>query len=113
VKGQPSKIIGELPKEIVSNIPKSIQKAFIDNGNLTLKTFKSLEDKTIVSKQFIQDLTNKGDIKQVERNLIREALAAEGDRVDVAEFAEKVRNELLPLKVESSRGCKKVERRRR
>lgn len=66
--------------------------------NLTLKTFDWLEGKETVSKQYIQDLTNRGDIKQVERDIIRESLETEGDKVNVSDFIQKVQNNLLPLK---------------
>lgn len=66
--------------------------------NLTTKILSKLEGKTAVSKQFISDLTNMGDVKQVERDLIRNVLAHEkGDVVDTAQFARKVQDELLPL----------------
>ena len=55
-----------------------------------------------MSKQFISDLTNSPDLKQTERDLIREALKTEGDKIDVAKFAEKVKLELLPLERVSS-----------
>ncbi len=74
---------------------------FNDEGDLTLKTITKLEGRTTVSKQFIEDLTNSGDIKQVERDLIREALKTEGDKVNVKEFTDKVKVELLPLKIEN------------
>ncbi len=73
-------------------------KIFEKKLNLTLKTFDWLEGKETVSKQYIQDLTNRGDIKQVERDIIREALETEGDKINVSDFIKKVQNNLLPLK---------------
>lgn len=66
--------------------------------DLTLKTLERLEGKTTVSKQFISDLTNNDDLKQAERELIRSVLEGEGEKVNVPDFINKVRMELLPLK---------------
>jgi hypothetical protein len=74
-----------------------IPKPFKNFEDLSTKILGKLEGKTTVSKQFISDLTNSGDLKQVERDIIREALKSEGDKVNVSEFAEKVKRELLPL----------------
>jgi len=71
---------------------------FKNDTELTTKLLKKLEGKTTVSKQYISDLTNSGDLKQVERELFRDLLSKEGDKINVAEFAAKVRGELLPLK---------------
>lgn len=65
--------------------------------DLSTKVLGKLEGRTSVSKQFISDLTNSGDLKQTERDIIREALATEGDTVNVKQFADKVKAELLPL----------------
>lgn len=70
---------------------------------LTTKILKKLEGRDFVSKQFISDLTNSGDIKQVERDLIRDVLATmEGDRIDVPSFIDRVKTELLPLRRRSA-----------
>lgn len=72
---------------------------FDDKGDLTLKTLTKLKGRATVSKQFIEDLSNSGDIKQVERELIRAILETEPDQVNVPKFAERVKNELLPLEL--------------
>jgi hypothetical protein len=77
---------------------KGGQTIFEKKTDLTLKTFSWLEGKETVSKQYIQDLTNRGDIKQVEREMIRESLETEGDKINVKDFITKVKAELLPLK---------------
>lgn len=64
---------------------------------LSLKTLEKLKGRTTVSKQFISDLTNAADLKQQERDIIRDALKTEGDTVNVLDFSNKVRAELLPL----------------
>jgi hypothetical protein len=73
-------------------------KPFEDSGDLSTKIINKLEGKTTVSRQFIEDLTNGGDVKQVEKDLIRGLLQGEGDKVNVEKFANKVKGELLPLK---------------
>ncbi len=80
-----------------------ISTGYKETGNLTTKILQKLEGKTEVSKQFISDLTNSGDLKQVERDLIRSILETEkGAKVNVQDFADKVKAELLPLNVKSS-----------
>lgn len=72
--------------------------AYKGEKDLTTKVLKDLEGKTTVSKQYILDATNRGELKQVERDLIRDIVNREGDTVNVKEFAKKVKAELLPLK---------------
>jgi hypothetical protein len=86
---------------------KNLQGGFIstgykETGDLTTKILKDLEGKTTVSKQYILDATNRGDLKQAERDLIRELVEREGATVNVPEFAEKVKAELLPLEAHTS-----------
>jgi hypothetical protein len=67
---------------------------------LTTKVLDKLTGRSIVSKQFISDLTNSPDLKQVERNMIRDVLDSyDVDKIPVKEFANKVKDELLPLKM--------------
>lgn len=66
-------------------------------SDISTKVLGKLEGRTTVSKQFIADLTNSADLKQSERDVIRETLAAEGDQVRVADFADRVKERLLPL----------------
>lgn len=63
-----------------------------------------LEGRSTVNKQYIEDLANASDLKQPERDLIRNLLKSEGKDVKVVDFANKVKTELLPLEVASSRG---------
>lgn len=77
-------------------------KGYKNTGDLTTKILKSLEGKTTVSKQYILDSTNRSELKKVERNLTRQLLDTMPDgNIDVNEFAKKLTNELLPLKVKS------------
>lgn len=100
---------GETPKtsllDKINNTPNKqggFIKAYEGEKDLTTKILKDLEGKTTVSKQYILDATNRGELKQVERDLIREIVSKEGDTVNVADFAKKVKAELLPLKRVSS-----------
>lgn len=70
--------------------------------DVTTSILKELGDRETVSKQFILDLTNKGDIKQVEKDLIRKTLESYPDKVTVKDFKADVTSELLPLKTTSS-----------
>lgn len=65
--------------------------------DLTTSVLDKLKGRTTVSKTFISDLSKSPDLKQAERNLIQRLLQAEPPLVNVAEFANKVRTELLPL----------------
>lgn len=79
---------------MISTLP-----AYKGEKDLTTKILKDLEGKTTVSKQYILDATNRGELKQVERELVRDMLKGEGDTVNVSNFAKKVKAELLPLKM--------------
>lgn len=88
-----------------------VKDAFTDSGDLTLKTIQKLQGRTTVSKQYIYDLTNSGDIKQVERDLIRSVLDSLPDdqKVDVAQFVQDVKDELLPLEIYDSSEEKSID----
>jgi len=117
-KSQLPKILSEnkstpqLPKPKVNesvSLPKNTKETFmgkVEEGYkpapITTKLLKKLEGKTTVSKQFISDLTNSPDLKQVEKDLIRAKLEGKGDRINVAEFGKEVEAELLPLKAKNS-----------
>ena len=80
-------------------IARETPKAFEGLSGLTTKIIEKLKGHTEVSKQFISDLTNMGDVKQVERDMIHGVLDAHlGESVDVNQFAKKVQDELLPLR---------------
>ncbi len=73
------------------------EKEFKNFTDLSTRLLGKLEGKTTVSKQFISDLTNSPDLKQPERELFRRLLEDEGDKVNVKDFADRVKTELLPL----------------
>lgn len=74
----------------------------VKQDNLTLKTLEKLSGRASVSKQYISDLTNSGDIKQAEREAIRDVLKdyKDGTEVSLPDFIDKVKATLLPLQVE-------------
>ncbi len=71
--------------------------AFKNFEDISTKLLGKLERRTTVSKQFIEDLTNSPDLKQPEKDLFRSLLKEEGDKINVTDFANKVKSELLPL----------------
>jgi len=85
-------------KELATPKSAPIFKGFKD---LSTKILSKLEGRSEVSKQFISDLTNSGDIRQAERDLIRKTLEDFPDKVPVKEFADKIKTELLPLKTQT------------
>ncbi len=79
--------------------------------DLTTNTLDQLKGKTEVSKQFISDLTNRPELKQTERDVVRQVLEdyPDGKPVPVQEFAEKVHSELLPLTRNNNGGITQYE----
>jgi len=92
-----AKIIGKTPGKKLSQAQDAAP-VFEGLDGLTLRSVEKLKGRSTVSRQFIEDLANQPDLKQPERDLIRSVLATmEGDTIPVAEFANKVQTELLPL----------------
>lgn len=83
------------------NIPAVVNPpAFRGFKDLTTKLLEDLKGRSTVSKQYILDATNRPDLKQAERDLFRRVLDdMDGTTVDVKSFADRVKGELLPLKV--------------
>ena len=73
-------------------------KIFKGFSDLTTRVLERLKGKSITSKQEILDFTNMPELKQAERDLIRNVVNDFGRDVPVEEFANKVKTELLPLK---------------
>jgi DNA repair protein RadC len=74
-------------------------------ASVTTNILNKLGSRKTVSRQFIADLTNSADVRQVERDMIREALKGFGDTVAVREFKDQVQSQLLPLnRVDSKDG---------
>ena len=101
---QPAKQLAKTAAQKLFGSPAVKEQPFTGLPDLSTKIVEKMKGKAIVSKQFIQDLTNSGDVKQVERDLIRKHLAGEGDKVDVTRFADKVGDDLLPLEVSKPEG---------
>ena len=94
-KGNPTKgIRGRM--EAQQDIPSV--RPYTETGALTTTLLKELEGKTTVSKQYLLDATNRPEIKQVEKDLIRSILNEfDGKTINAEEFANRVKVELLPL----------------
>ena len=96
---------GQIPKAGVKIVKTAVQKGeqiFKGFKDLSTTILKSLEGKPSVSKQFIEDLTNQGGIRQAERDMFRAELPAFTDakgNVDVLDLAQHIHDKrLLPLK---------------
>jgi len=88
----------------VGAMADDLTKKFSDSGDLTVKHLKYLEGKGTVSKQFIRDLSNKPELKQPERDLIRAVVDEFQDgKINVQEYADRIKARLLPLDVVDSR----------
>lgn len=100
---------GSFVKEAVDRAKNEGERGFIKNPfkdqyagekDLTNPILDKLEGRTSVSKTFIQDLTNSPELKQADRDLVRGGLKDyPNGNIPVKEFANKVKTELLPLKV--------------
>lgn len=91
----PEKILEEKVEDYVKN--RTVK--FRTTDDVTTTILEELGNRETVSKQFISDLTNKGSVKQIERDLIRKTLEKYPDKVDVNSFKADVIAELLPLNV--------------
>lgn len=90
----------------VNPLPSTDVAAYAGHPDVTTNVLDALKGRATVSKQFISDLANKPELKQPERDLVRQTLAEypDGKPVPVQEFADKVHSELLPLTRGSSDG---------
>lgn len=101
------KAIGEGPKP---DTPTPVETFTIKNQEIpktdvapknqatpTTTILEKLGDRETVSKEFISNLTNSGDVKQQERDIIRSVLEKYPEKVNVAEFKNDVEAELVPL----------------
>ena len=83
-------------KPVAKQVAPTVFKGFKD---LTTRVLEDLKGRSQVSKQFISDLANKPELRQSEREIIREVLKEAPENVSIGEFANKVKTKLLPLKV--------------
>lgn len=93
---------GDKKQNEFTAMQKAVVEAYVESSALTTKILMDLQGKTIVSKQYILDATNRAEIKQVEKDIVKQVLADEGDKVNVKDFADKVKEQLLPLSIKSS-----------
>lgn len=102
---QAIEIIGKygipLSDAVMDAIPEKIKK---ESRRISTTILEKLGDRKTVSKQFISDLTNGAEVRQVEREMIREALTDFGDQVDVEAFKDAIDLLILPLDVTDSLG---------
>lgn len=80
--------------QIANSLSKDPFSGFSD---ITTTVLKDLVGKTSVSQQYILDQLNRPGVKQAEKDIIDNVLGQFTERVDVKEFADAVRAELLPL----------------
>lgn len=93
------------PKEIspqelyeFQTTPITTIRTFGGYDDLSTVTLEQLKERTVVSRQYIEDLSRVDGLKQAERALIRGVLAEMGGQeIAVDDFAEKVRTEILSL----------------
>jgi len=89
--------------KVLSNNVMGFVNPAANENQLTTKLLKKLEGRTEVSKQFISDLTNSPELKQVEKDITRKILDSfSKGKIKVQDFANKVKAELLPLTVKKS-----------
>lgn len=102
----PTGVIGSTGR-IGGAFAENAPKAFEGFTDLSTKLLEKLKGRTTVSKQFISDLTNSPDLKQAEKDTIRKALEDAGDEINVPDFANRVKSELLPLITTTPRNISK------
>lgn len=80
------------------DVNKPVYQGEID---LTTKLLKDLEGRDSVNKSYIEQRIVSGDLnlKQTEKDMVRQVIADMPDKINVQEFADKMKAELLPLKV--------------
>ena len=95
------------PLGLVGKVEQKVApKVFSGFKDLTTKVLERLKGKSVTSKQEILDFTNMPELKQAERDLIRNVVGDFDKDIPVQEFANKVKTELLPLKRQGSSGNK-------
>lgn len=105
------KYIDDIQNETLEFGPDAMNKLILPEEvpELTTSILEKLKGRETVSKQFISDLTNSGELKQVERDITRQVLDTMPDgQINVKEFADKVKSELLPLNIRGEKMTEKV-----
>lgn len=93
-------------KSVGKNIEKNVIKPSAKNvfqgfKDLSTKLLEDLKGKSTVNKSFIEQRLVSSDLnlKQVEKDLIRSKLANYPERFNVSDFAENIKTDLLPLRI--------------
>lgn len=90
--------MAKVVKPIIAGAVKEAPSVFQGFKDLSTKVLEDLKGRSTVSKQYIQDATNRPELKDSERNVIRQVLdTMQGDKLNVKDFADRVKAELLPL----------------
>ena len=99
---QQTRVVAPTPEALPTRAITPPTPVFRDEGPVTTRILRDLEGRSSVSKQYILDATNRPEVKQVERDIIRNVIDSFGDTVPVQDFANKVKTELLPLTTKKS-----------
>lgn len=92
--------MAKVVKPILGSVIKEAPSVFQGFKDLSTKVLEDLKGRSTVSKQYIQDATNRPELKDSERNVIRQVLDTMSDKtLNVQDFADRVKAELLPLKI--------------
>lgn len=77
---------------------KDVSKIFTGFQDLSTRILEKLKGKDFVNRQYIQDLTNSPDVRQVEREVFRDVLNnTKGNTIVAQDLADQVKTSLLPL----------------
>lgn len=88
IKDVGKEAVNVIKKSAVKAIKSKAPEAFEGFKDLTTKVIEKLKGRSTVSKQFISDLTNAPELKQVERDLIRNVLDSYGGvETDVVRYS--------------------------
>ena len=90
-------LAGDIAAPFPGGKAKAAGPVFKGFTDLSTSILEKLKGRSFVSKQFISDLTNSAELRQPERDLIRNLLKDQSDVVPVKQFAGRVKTELLPL----------------
>lgn len=100
--GVPASLSGVKPDGTTLSQEQGNVNTFQGFDDITTNILDRLKGKTTTSKQEILDFTRMADIKDAERNIVLAVLKGMTDPVNVQDFANKVKTELLPLEMKSS-----------
>ena len=99
--------LGRINDKEATRFKKTKIPIFLGYDDLTLQVFEDLNGKSIVSREYIENLIAQPKLKQAEKELLKKILDEfNSKKIPVHQFADKVKNELLVLneKIESRYG---------